>query len=63
MLGVNASVVGILLAALYHPVWTSAVFSTKDFALASVGFILLEFWKIPSWAAVALTIIISLIIY
>ncbi|HLW57560.1 MAG TPA: chromate efflux transporter [Bacteriovoracaceae bacterium] len=61
--GVNAAVVGILLAALYDPVWTSAIFSAKDFALAMVGFLLLEFWKIPSWAAVALTVGASFIIY
>lgn len=63
MLGVNASVVGILLAALYQPVWISAIFSAKDFGLTSVGFILLEFWKMPSWVVVILTIIFSLIIY
>lgn len=63
ILGVNAAVVGILLAALYQPVWTSAIFSGKDFALAAVGFLLLEFWKLPSWAVVLLTVIVSLIIY
>lgn len=56
MLGVNASVVGILLAALYHPVWTSAIFGIKDMALALGGFILLEFLKLPSWVVVLLTI-------
>lgn len=63
MLGINASVVGILLAALYHPVWTSAVFSVKDFALASVGFLLLERWKLSSWIVVLLTALISFLIY
>jgi chromate transporter len=43
--GINASVVGILLAALYDPVWTSSVRSTGDFALALVAFTLLIFWK------------------
>lgn len=63
MLGLNAAVVGILLAALYNPVWTSAIFSTKDFALASVGFFLLEFWKLPSWAVVLIIVGASLVIY
>lgn len=63
MLGLNAAVVGILLAALYHPVWSSAVFTARDFAVASVAFILLEFWKIPSWAVVILTVGSSFIIY
>lgn len=63
ILGVNAAVVGILLAALYHPVWTSAIFSAKDFALAMVGFLFLEFWKLPSWAVVLATVIASFFIY
>ena len=63
MLGINAAVVGILLAALYQPVWTSAIFNAKDFALALVGFLLLEFWKLSSWMVVLCTVIISLIIF
>ncbi|HTD89630.1 MAG TPA: chromate efflux transporter [Burkholderiales bacterium] len=43
--GINASVVGILLAALYDPVWTSSIRTTGDFALALVAFTLLIFWK------------------
>lgn len=63
MLGLNAAVVGILLAALYSPVWTSAITSSKDFAMAIVGFILLEFWKVPSWFVVLMTVGASLIVY
>ncbi|ABZ92904.1 Chromate transporter [Leptospira biflexa serovar Patoc strain 'Patoc 1 (Ames)'] len=63
MLGINASVVGILLAALYNPVWTSAVFSAKDFALVILGFLLLEFWKLPSWLVVIATVLVSFLIY
>ncbi len=59
MLGINAGVVGILLAALYTPVWTSAIHTSKDFLLAAAGFILLEFCKIPSWAVVLLSIVSS----
>jgi len=52
MQGVNAAVVGLLLAALYHPVWTSAVFTVGDFGLASAAFLLLVIWKAPPWAVV-----------
>jgi chromate transporter len=54
MRGTNAAVVGILGAALYHPVWTSAVTTPRDFALALFGFLLLTVWKMPSWAVVVL---------
>jgi len=52
--GTNAAVVGILGAALYNPVWTSAVMSGRDFALALAGFLLLTVWKLPSWVVVVL---------
>jgi chromate transporter len=55
LLGVNAAVVGLLLAALYDPVWTSAILSPADFALALVAFTLLVFWKTPAWLVVILT--------
>lgn len=51
--GVNAGVVGLLLAALYSPVFTSAVGSAEDFSLAIAAFGLLAFWKVPPWAVVA----------
>jgi chromate transporter len=54
MRGTNAAVVGILGAALYNPVWTSAVVTPRDFALALIGFLLLVVWKLPSWTVVAL---------
>lgn len=54
MRGANAAVVGILGAALYDPVWTSAIFTPKDFTLALAGFILLTVWKTPPWAVVSL---------
>jgi chromate transporter len=43
--GISAAVVGLLLAALYDPVWTSSIKSTKDMAIALVAFGLLMFWK------------------
>jgi chromate transporter len=47
MRGVNAAVVGLLGAALYNPVWTSAVKTPGDFGLALVGFVLLVVWRAP----------------
>ena len=55
LLGINAAVVGLLLAALYNPVWTSAILSPADFGLALVAFTLLVFWKWPPWLVVVLT--------
>lgn len=55
LLGVNAVVVGLLLAALYNPVWTSAILSAADFGLALAAFTLLVFWKTPAWLVVILT--------
>src|SRR5581483_1684157 len=52
--GVNAAVVGLLLAALYRPVWTSAIFGAADFALAAVAFLLLAMWRVPPWLVVGL---------
>ncbi len=50
--GVNAAVVGLLLAALYRPVWTSAVQGPVDAALAVLGALALIRWKWPSWSIV-----------
>lgn len=55
MQGINAAVVGVLLAAFHDPVWTSAILRPADFALAVVGFLLLAFWKLPPWLVVALS--------
>jgi chromate transporter len=52
--GVNAAVVGLLLAALYRPVWTSAIMAPVDFALAIAAFLVLAFWKWPPWLVVVL---------
>lgn len=50
--GVNAAVVGLLLAALYQPVWTSAIFTAQDFGLALIGVVALMVWKLPPWLVV-----------
>ena len=55
--GVNAAVVGLLLAALYHPVWTAGVLNSADFALAATGFLLLFMWRTPPWLVVILSAI------
>lgn len=52
--GASAAVVGILGAALYDPVWTSAILKPCDFALALTGFILLTVWKAAPWIIVLL---------
>jgi chromate transporter len=51
--GVNAAVVGLLVAAFYNPVWTSGILSKEDFGLAVVAFVLLFLWRTPSWLVVA----------
>lgn len=53
--GINAAVVGLLLAALYRPVWTSAIHAPADFGLGLAAFSLLAFWKWPPWLVVVLT--------
>jgi chromate transporter len=50
--GVNPSVVGVLLVALYQPVWTSAVLRTSDFVSALACFLTLVVWKAPPWTVV-----------
>jgi chromate transporter len=54
MRGTNAAVVGILGAALYNPVWTTAILTPRDFAVALGGFLLLTVWRMPPWFVVSL---------
>jgi chromate transporter len=51
--GVNAAVVGLLVAALYQPVWTSAIHTPQDVALALLAGVALMAWKLPPWLVVA----------
>lgn len=53
--GINAAVVGLLLAALYQPVWTSAIHRPEDFGLALVALVALMSWKWPPWLVVVLS--------
>lgn len=59
--GVNASVVGILLAALYQPVWTSTILKPADFVFALAAFVALAAWKTPPWIVVIVSAILGLI--
>ncbi len=52
LMGVNAAVVGILIAAFYHPIFTSSIFTPIDFAFAAVLFSMLVYWKLPPWIIV-----------
>jgi chromate transporter len=59
MKGVNAAVVGLLLAALYNPVWKAGILGPADFGLASAAFLLLFMWKTPPWMVVALCALVG----
>lgn len=50
--GINASVVGILLAAFFQPLWTSTIHASSDFWIALVAFALLTLWKVQPWIVV-----------
>ncbi|HLU22757.1 MAG TPA: chromate transporter [Bacillaceae bacterium] len=52
LMGVNAAVVGILIAAFYQPIWTSSILAPRDFAFAAVLFSMLVYWKLPQWIIV-----------
>jgi len=52
LIGINAAVVGILLAALYNPLWTTGIRAPADFTLAAILFTMLVYWKLPPWTVV-----------
>ncbi|HHQ4902621.1 TPA: chromate efflux transporter [Aeromonas veronii] len=60
--GINAAVVGLLLAALYQPVWQSAVLAPTDLALAAIGFYLLRVLKLPVPAIAALLMMAAILL-
>lgn len=60
LVGINAAVVGILAAALYDPVWITAIRSGTDVAIAVAGLLLLERWKVPPVAVVATCVVASI---
>lgn len=59
--GINAAVVGVLGAALYNPIWLSAVADGRDVAIALTGFLLLERWRVPPLAIVVFCVAAALI--
>lgn len=60
--GINAAVVGLLLAALYQPVWQSAVLAPTDLALVAIGFYLLRVLKLPVPAIAALLVMAAILL-
>ncbi|MFM4805848.1 chromate efflux transporter [Aeromonas bivalvium] len=60
--GINAAVVGLLLTALYQPIWQSAVLTPRDLALAAIGFYLLRIIKLPVLVLAALLMGSSLLL-
>jgi chromate transporter len=59
--GVNAAVVGLLAAALYDPVWTSAVHAPVDVAIAAVAFVMLVAWRASPLLAVVWCVAASIV--
>lgn len=62
IMGMNAAVIGILIAALYSPIWMSSILEVKDFALAVVLFSMLAYWKLPPWIVVVTGAVLGLVL-
>jgi chromate transporter len=60
--GINASVVGLLIAALFHPLWTTTIHSGTDFWLALLAFAMLAGWNMKAWVVVGGVSMISTIL-
>ena len=60
--GVNAAVVGILAAALYDPIFITAIKSIPDLIIAMIGFAMLSFWRLSPLLVVAWCILATLIL-
>ncbi|MFC4320482.1 chromate transporter [Litchfieldia salsa] len=54
LMGVNAAVVGILISAFYHPIFTSSILEPIDFVFAALLFSMLVYWKLPAWVIVVI---------
>ncbi|MGB1090535.1 MAG: chromate efflux transporter [Oceanobacter sp.] len=52
LMGANAAVVGLLAAALYQPVWISAISTGLDISIMLLCFLLLQIWQKPAWMVV-----------
>jgi len=57
--GINAGVVGILFAALYDPIWTTAIASPIHFVIVLICFVLLVHWRLPSWSVVIASVVLG----
>ena len=60
--GVNAAVVGVLAAALWNPVWTSAVLRPADAVIALLGFAALTVARVAPWMVVAGIVVVSVVV-
>nr|WP_106781914.1 chromate efflux transporter [Lysinibacillus timonensis] len=61
-IGVNAAVVGILIAAFYDPIFTTTVLHSIDFIFAAILFSMLQFWKLPPWLVVLTGVVGGLVL-
>lgn len=61
--GTNAAVVGILLAALYQPVWLEGIQSARHFALGTAAFVGLVLWRAPAWAIVVAAALVGVVLF
>ena len=61
--GVNAGVVGLLLAALYDPVWTSAVHDAGGIAFVLLAWVSLAIWKVPVWILAPGSALVGLLVF
>jgi chromate transporter len=63
LLGMNASVVGILAAALMHPLWTSTVHGYADGSVALVTFAALQFGRVPPWVMAGVAVVAAFVMW
>ena len=63
LVGINAAVVGILLAAFFQPVWQSAIRGSAEFSLAITAFLMLICWKQPAWRVVLFCALVGGLIF
>lgn len=61
--GISAGVVGILISAFYQPIFTTTIKQPLDFVFASILFVLLMYFKVPSWVIVLMGILIGFVFY
>ena len=62
LMGINAAVVGILIAAFYDPIWTSTIQQPIDFAFVTVLYSMLVYWKFPPWLIVIIGAFVGIVL-